>query len=46
MALGEAGGARIESARKAVGGSLSLHSTCGEQVKMSGEAFGTHTAGE
>ena len=46
VALGEAGGARIESARKAVGGSLSLHSTCGEQVKMSGEAFGTHTAGE
>lgn len=28
-ALGEAGEARIESARKAVGGSLSLHSACG-----------------
>lgn len=29
VALGEAAEARIESARKAVGGSLSFHSTCG-----------------
>lgn len=28
------------------GGSLSFHSTCGERVKMSGEAFGTHTVGD
>ena len=46
VALGEAGEAWIESARKAGGGPLSFHSTCGERVKMSGEAFGTHTAGD
>ena len=46
VALGEAGEAWIESARKAVGCPLSFHSTYGEQVKMSGEAFGTYTAGD